>query len=312
MVLGDQVRFTSVVREPGADAADLIEKVEVFTTERAAPAPRPVPVEPAEPVEPVEAERPRKLALKAASDITENLERPLREIREIAERRGDPVPQIEVALRTGDSPSSQRAALLKRPPQILVTTPESLYLMLTAEKSRALLGQVRSVIVDEIHALARDKRGVHLALSLQRLEALNERRPARTGLSATQRPLEEIARLLVGAARTQSASPNAMDCCIIDEGHRRALDLELELPDRELEAVASTEQLGELMDRIATHVQQHRTTLVFVNTRRLSERLAHLLSERLGPGQVAAHHGSLSKERRLRVEQRLRAGELRP
>lgn len=238
------------------------------------------------------------------ADIAQNLERPLREIREIAERRGEAAPEIRVAMRNGDTPASRRSAIVDNPPHILVTTPESLFLMVTAEKSRASLGQVRHVIVDEIHALARDKRGVHLTLTLERLSALCATRPKRTGLSATQRPLSAIARLLVGAR-------DALDCHIIDEGHQRELDLSLRLPNRELEAVASTEQLHEQMDDIARQVLAHRTTLVFVNTRRMSERLAHLLAERLGEGQVAAHHGSLSKERRLRVEARLRSGDLR-
>ncbi|HEU5075367.1 MAG TPA: helicase-related protein, partial [Polyangiaceae bacterium] len=211
-------------------------------------------------------------------------------------------------MRTGDTPAAERAKLLKHPPHILVTTPESLYLLTTARKSRQSLRHVRTVIVDEIHATARDKRGVHLALTLERLTALAARRPQRIGLSATQRPIEMIARLLVGSDRSDAEGRPL--CALVDEGHRRALDLALELPDRELEAVASTEQLAETTDTIAALVQQHKTTLVFVNTRRLSERLAHMLAERLGDERVAAHHGSLSKDRRQAVEARLRQGQL--
>ncbi|HYA69095.1 MAG TPA: helicase-related protein, partial [Acidimicrobiales bacterium] len=185
------------------------------------------------------------------------------------------------------------------------TTPESLYLLVTAERSRAMLGSVVTVIVDEIHALARDKRGSHLALTLERLEHIQSGgHPQRVGLSATQRPIEDTARLLVGVGGDRA--PRIVDC-----GHVRELEVSIELPESELAAVASTEQLDEVLDRIAAHVRAHRTTLVFVNTRRMSERLAHMLGERIGPDQVAAHHGSLSKDRRLRTEDRLRAGELR-
>lgn len=238
------------------------------------------------------------------ADIYENLEQPLQEIAEVAKRMGRSAPDIRVAMRTGDTPSSQRAALLKRTPHILVTTPESLFLLVTAERSRPLLSQVHSLIVDEIHALARDKRGVHLSLTLERVSALVEHRPLRIGLSATQKPLSRIADLLVGGS-------SAERCHVVDRGHRRALELKLELPDRELEAVAPTEQLEEVITHIAGHVREHRTTLVFTNTRRLAERLAHLLKDALGYDEVAAHHGSLSKERRLQVERQLRAGKLR-
>ena len=237
-----------------------------------------------------------------AVDIAENLERPLREIAEIAAELGLPAPNVRVAVRTGDTPNSARAAMLRTPPSFVVTTPESLYLLVTGARSREMLRTVQTVIVDEIHAVARDKRGAHLALTLERLEALADDRPARVGLSATQRPIETVGKLLVG----DRALP-----AIVDGGHQRALDLALELPDSELEAVASGEQMSEVLDRIAQLVTEHRTTLVFVNTRRLAERLAHNLGERLGDDVVAAHHGSLSKERRHRVETRLRAGDLR-
>ncbi len=201
--------------------------------------------------------------------------------------------------------------MLKHPPDFLITTPESLYLLVTAERSRTMLRSTETVIVDEIHAVAGNKRGSHLALTLERLQHLAERPVQRIGLSATQRPIETVARLLVGAGQDRSNPDGSPRCSIVDSGHRRQLDLALELPADELGAVASAEQLAEILDLIAGHVEQHRTTLVFVNTRRMAERVAHELAERLGDGQVAAHHGSLSKERRQRVESRLRAGDLR-
>ena len=246
-----------------------------------------------------------------AVDIQQNLEIPLREIAEVAQRMGRPGPSLRAEVRNGDTTSSARAAMLRRPPNFLVTTPESLYLMVTAERSRATLASVRTVIVDEIHAMARDKRGSHLTLTLERLDHVCDQRPIRVGLSATQRPVETVARLLVGAGADRSGPDGEPRCAIIDVGHQRQLDLAIELPDGELEAVASAEQLAEVLDRIAGYVQAHRTTIVFVNTRRLAERIAHLLGERLGDDVVASHHGSLSKDRRLRVETRLRAGDLR-
>jgi ATP-dependent Lhr-like helicase len=238
-----------------------------------------------------------------AVDVHTNLDEPLAEIAEVARGLGcEPAP-ISVAVRTGDSTSSERETMLRRPPNLLVTTPESLYLYLTAERSRATLSAVETVIVDEIHALARDKRGSHLTLSLERLRAVTERPPLRVGLSATVEPVETAARLLVGAGEPMPT--------IVDSGHRRRLEVSLELPDGELEAALSGDHFNEILDRIAGHVANRRTTLVFVNTRKLSERVAHQLGERLGEAQVAAHHGSLSRERRQRVEQRLRAGDLR-
>jgi ATP-dependent Lhr-like helicase len=237
-----------------------------------------------------------------AVDIAENLQRPLREIAAIAYELGLDAPELAVAVRTGDTTPAERARMVRRPPSFVVTTPESLYLLVTSASGRAALRTVETVIVDEIHAVARDKRGAHLALTLERLEALCDRRPNRVGLSATQRPIETVGRLLVGDRPLP---------VIVDSGHVRTLDLGLELPDGELEAVASAEQLADVLDRIAILVQEHRTTLVFVNTRRAAERYAHNLAERLGDDVVAAHHGSLSKDRRARVESRLRAGELR-
>src|ERR687894_263052 len=238
-----------------------------------------------------------------AVDVHTNLEEPLAEIAEVARELGHEPAPITVAVRTGDSTSSERQTMLRRPPNLLVTTPESLYLYLTAARSRATLATVETVIVDEIHALARDKRGSHLTLSLERLQAVTERPPLRVGLSATVKPPETAARLLVGAGEPLAS--------VVDSGHRRRLDLTLELPDGELEASMPGDQFGEILDSIAAHVAEHRTTLVFVNTRKLSERVAHQLGQRIGEDQVAAHHGSLSRERRQRVEQRLRAGDLR-
>ncbi|MGK2948816.1 MAG: DEAD/DEAH box helicase, partial [Acidimicrobiales bacterium] len=243
-----------------------------------------------------------------AVDIAENLERPLAEIGAAARAMGLSAPDLTVGVRTGDTTASERAAMVRTPRTFMVTTPESLYLLVTAAKSRATLRSVETVIVDEIHALARDKRGSHLSLSLERLAHVAAREPARVGLSATQKPIELVAALLVGT-RTGAAGQPA--CTIVDTGHRRALDVAIELPDGELEAIASAGQMDSVLDRIAEHVAGHRTTIVFVNTRRLAERLAHELGERLGEDVVAAHHGSLSKDRRLRVETRLRAGELK-
>ncbi|MFO0901817.1 MAG: DEAD/DEAH box helicase [Pirellulales bacterium] len=253
--------------------------------------------------------------LKALSnDIRRNLEGPLSEICDRAFAAGLGLPQIRTAVRTGDTPASERQQMLRRPPHILVTTPESLYLMLTSEKPRKLLRGVRTVIVDEIHALARDKRGSHLALTLERLDQLCDAKPVRIGLSATQRPIEDIANFLCGdrspsppSAQQQSQQP----CQIIDVGHVRELDLALELPPSELSAVCSSEQWGEVYSQLTNLIQQHRSTLVFVNTRRMAERIAHRLTEHLGEDAVASHHGSLSRDLRLDAEQRLKSGKLK-
>ena len=248
--------------------------------------------------------------LKALSnDIHRNLETPLAQIGRLAEQTGCDPPKVRVALRTGDTTSSERQKMLRRPPQILVTTPESLYLLLTSEKGRDSLRRVETVIVDEIHALARDKRGSHLALSLERLEALTECPLQRIGLSATVRPVNEIARFLVGAGNTDgNGNPN---CSIVDVGHVRQLDLSLEVPAGELSAVCATEQWEESYARLVDLIQSHRSTLVFVNTRRLAERVAHRLTELLGADAVASHHGSLSKNIRISAEERLKAGQLK-
>jgi ATP-dependent Lhr-like helicase len=247
--------------------------------------------------------------LKALSnDIEKNLREPLAALREAALAAGLRPLAIRAAVRTGDTPSSRRQAMLKRPPHVLVTTPESLYLLLTSEKGRRSLATVRKVIVDEIHAVARDKRGSHLSLSLERLEALCTRRPQRIGLSATVSPVEEVARFLVGAGRVRLG---AAECAVVEVGRGRALDLGVEIPKDELSSVASKEQWAETYDRLAELARENRTTLVFVNTRKLAERASHALSERLGAGLVAAHHGSLSRARRLDAEDRLKAGSLR-
>ncbi|HET9554052.1 MAG TPA: DEAD/DEAH box helicase, partial [Anaeromyxobacteraceae bacterium] len=243
-----------------------------------------------------------------SNDVEQNLQAPLAELAALARAEGLPPPALRVAVRTGDTPASRRAALVKRPPHVLVTTPESLYLLLTSERGRATLGGVETIIVDEIHAVAATKRGAHLALSLERLEALARRRPQRLGLSATQQPIEELGRFLVGAERV---GPDGRPRCdLVEVGRRRPLDLGVEIPDDELSAVASNDLWRETYDRIAALVRAHRTTLVFVNTRRLAERAAHALGERLGADRVAAHHGSLSRARRLAAEQKLRRGEL--
>jgi ATP-dependent Lhr-like helicase len=242
------------------------------------------------------------------NDIQKNLEVPLGEILQMAGDRGLLMPEIRTAVRTGDTLMKDRRLMLKRPPHILVTTPESLYILLTAEKSRAILRDVETVIVDEIHAVADDKRGVHLALSLERLEALAYRRPARIGLSATQKPIEEVARFLAGHSDSQNPRP---DPVIVNVGHKRKLDLGVEVPSSELGPVASNEMWDEIYERIVQLVNAHRSTLVFVNTRRLAERIAHQLGERLGEENVAAHHGSLSRKLRLEAERKLKEGQIK-
>ena len=248
--------------------------------------------------------------LKALSnDIRRNLEQPLAEICDAAGKAGKLIPPLRAAVRTGDTPQSERAKMLKRPPHILVTTPESLYLLLTSEKGRLLLGTARTVIVDEIHALARDKRGAHLALSLERLDAVRGRPLQRVGLSATQRPIEEIARFLVGAGHVDAQG--RPDCRVVDTGHQRELDLAIEVPKTPLTAVCSNEQWAEIDDRLVELINAHRSTLLFVNTRRMAERVAHRLTEKLGEQAVASHHGSLSREIRLDAETRLKNGSLK-
>ncbi|MFB3819465.1 MAG: DEAD/DEAH box helicase, partial [Candidatus Methylomirabilales bacterium] len=233
-----------------------------------------------------------------SNDVQKNLQAPLGEI-----RAGDPgLPDVRVLVRTGDTPPGERAAMARRPPHILVTTPESLYLLLTSERGRGMLRSVATAIVDEIHALVPGKRGSHLALSLERLEHLAGRPVQRIGLSATQKPLEEIGRFLVGAGR---------DCALVDAGTFRDLDLAVEVPPSPLGTVCSHEQWDEIYAQMAALIRAHRTTLVFVNTRKMAERIAARLTRLLGEEAVTSHHGSLARARRLDAEQRLKAGTLR-
>ncbi len=285
--------------------------------------------------------------LKALSnDIQRNLQFPLEGIQKELAAMGLPEVNIRTLVRTGDTPAAERTAMTKRPPHIVVTTPESLYILLTSEGGRRMLETARTLILDEIHAVVGDKRGSHLSLSIERLEQLTKnfgirisdfefrveeesnalnhdqlqqnkirnpkfefRNPlVRIGLSATQRPIEEVARFLVGSANIDAAgNPN---CAIIDSGHARRLDLAIELPESPLQAVMSGEVWDEVYDRLTQLIRQHKTTLVFVNTRRLAERVARHLGERIGDENIAAHHGSLAREQRLMAEQRLKAGEL--
>ncbi len=237
------------------------------------------------------------------NDIQKNLEGPLGEILALAGERGLLMPEIRTAVRTGDTLAHERRSMLKRPPHILVTTPESLYILLTADKSRAILRDVETAIVDEIHAVADDKRGAHLTLSLERLEALSHRPPVRIGLSATQKPIEEVAHFLTGSGRPAPV--------IVNIGHKRKLDLGIEVPPMPLGPVASNEMWDTVYDRLVALVAEHRSTLVFVNTRRMAERLCHELGERIGEENVAAHHGSLSRKLRLAAEKKLKEGQVR-
>ena len=242
------------------------------------------------------------------NDIQKNLQEPLAEITRTGRRQGLPLREIRTAVRSGDTPATERQRMIARPPHILITTPESLYILLTAERSRQMLKRAHTVIVDEIHAVAGDKRGAHLALSLERLDALAGRPLQRIGLSATQKPMEDIACLLVGARRLKrDGTPK---CAIVDVGHKRELDLSIEVPDQELGPITSHALWAEVYDRIVQQIQTHRTTLVFVHTRRLVERVAHQLTDRLGEGKVLAHHGSLSRKTRLEAEQKLKAAEV--
>src|SRR5712675_1819853 len=245
--------------------------------------------------------------LKALSnDIQRNLEAPVAGVRAELERLGLPDVEIRTLVRTGDTPQSERASMRRRPPHIVVTTPESLYVLLGSESGRRMLATTRTVIVDEIHALAPNKRGSHLALSLERLAALCGDRLLRIGLSATQKPIGDVARFLVGTRGDDASAP-----VIVDSGHRRTRDLALEVPDAPLEAVMSAEVWEQVYRRLAHLIEAHRTTLIFVNTRRMAERVTHHLSELLGADAVTSHHGSLSAKLRLEAEDRLKRGELK-
>src|SRR5215471_12223122 len=251
--------------------------------------------------------------LKALSnDIRKNLQEPLAGIRALLHETNGREIDVRAEVRTGDTTAAQRQALIKKPPHILVTTPESLYLLLTSESGRRMLSTARTLIVDEIHAVVDDRRGAHLALSIERLVALTKSASGglqRIGLSATQKPIEEIARFLTGARAVDKAGDP--DCAIIDIGHRREMDLAIEFPKSPLEAVTSNEVWEEIYHRLAELIQAHRTTLVFVNTRRMAERVTHHLSELLGADAVTSHHGSLSAKLRLDAEDRLKRGELK-
>jgi ATP-dependent Lhr-like helicase len=248
--------------------------------------------------------------LKALSnDIHKNLEQPLAGIRAALRANCGRDIDVRAEVRTGDTPATKRQAMIRKPPHILVTTPESLYLLLTSLSGRKLLRTVRTLIVDEIHAVVGNRRGSHLSVSVERLAALTDHPLQRIGLSATQNPMEEVARFLVGTRNLDGAG-NA-HCTIINCGHTRKLDLAIELPGSPLDAVMSNEVWAEVYNRLADLVEAHRTTLVFVNTRRLAERVTHHLSERLGKDQVTSHHGSLSAKLRLDAENRLKRGELK-
>ncbi len=270
-----------------------------------------------------------------ANDIQRNLIAPLDEIRAAAEEAGTPLPEIRVAVRTGDTPQKERALHARKPPHVLITTPESLFILLTSERGRNALKSARTLILDELHAVAPNKRGSHLALSVERLQRLAEGPVTRIGLSATQKPIEEVARFLIGGAGAGGASignagagagnagaggasignadaGGAGDCAVVNVGHRRAMDVAIEMPpDYELGPIATHEMWAQTLDRVTELVGEHATTLVFVNTRRLVERVAHLLSDRLGEENVAAHHGSLSRETRQDAERRLKEGRVK-
>jgi ATP-dependent Lhr-like helicase len=268
--------------------------------------------------------------LKALSnDIHKNLEEPLAGIREALKASTGKEVGVRAEVRTGVTPASKRQAIIRRPPHILVTTPESLYLLLTSQSGRKMLGTVRTLIVDEIHAVVGNRRGSHLALTMERLQALVKGPLQRIGLSATQKPIEEVAKFLVGGGKkplTPALSPSdgereqaelacwdarPTNCVIVDSGYARKMDLAIELPGSQLEAVMSNEVWLEVYQRLTELIEAHRTTLIFVNTRRMAERVTHQLSEKLGKDKVTSHHGSLSAKLRLDAENRLKRGELK-
>jgi ATP-dependent Lhr-like helicase len=249
------------------------------------------------------------------ADVERNLDAPLRGIEATAMRLGTLVPPIRTALRTGDTSQTDRARIARRPPHVLITTPESLYLLLTSEKGRGVLRGAETVILDEIHALVGNKRGAHLALSLERLDALCAsdsgnalcgKRPVRIGLSATVQAVDEVAQFLVGVD-----AGRARPCRIVDAGRKQPLDVAIEVPREPLSAVASREAWKDVHERLGALIHEHKTTLVFVPSRRMCERVAHDLEQLLGKGMVAAHHGALAKRTRLGVERKLQSGQLR-
>lgn len=247
--------------------------------------------------------------LKALSnDIEKNLQFPLNGIKQEFKNLGKDL-ELTAKVRTGDTTQSERTGMLKNPPHILVTTPESLFLLLTSVKGREMLQSVETLIMDEIHAVVEDKRGSHLSVTIERLEQLTAKKLLRIGISATQKPIEETAKYLVGASNF--LENGAADCEIVDVGHKRALDLQIELPNSPLTAVMANEVWEEIYDGLVKLIETHKTTLIFVNTRKLAERLAHDLSLRLGEEAITAHHGSLSKEQRLSAETKLKSGQLK-
>ena len=241
--------------------------------------------------------------LKALSnDIHRNLQLPLKGIKSLLEQNGHPAVDVRAKVRTGDTPSTERAKMVRTPPHILVTTPESLYLLLTSNGGREMLSDACTLIVDEIHAVAGNKRGAHLSISMERLARLSRNPLHRIGISATQKPIDRMARFLTGGTDS---------CAVLNIGHRRELELEIELPESPLTAVMANEVWEEIHQSLERTIAQHQTTLIFVPTRAMTERLSHHLSERLGPEVVSAHHGSMSREKRLDAETRLKAGALR-
>jgi ATP-dependent Lhr-like helicase len=247
--------------------------------------------------------------LKALSnDIHCNLEVPIGGIRQKLRQHGEPNIEIQTWVRTGDTPARERQRMIRRPPHIVVTTPESLYILLGSEAGRRMLATTRTVIVDEIHAIAPNKRGGHLTLSLERLASICRNPPQRIGLSATQKPIQDVARFLVGNGNSEGTLP---DCAIVDSGHHRERDLALQVPDSPLEAIMSSEVWDQVYTRLADLIEQQRTTLIFVNTRRMAERVTRNLSDLIGATNVAAHHGSLARDQRLDAEQRLKNGKLK-
>ncbi|HEX6839215.1 MAG TPA: DEAD/DEAH box helicase, partial [Polyangia bacterium] len=244
------------------------------------------------------------------ADVERNLEAPLRGIEATAMRLGTLVPPIRTALRTGDTSQTDRARIVRRPPHVLITTPESLYLLLTSEKGRTVLSGVETVIVDEIHALVGNKRGAHLALSLERLNALVGKKVTRIGLSATVQAVDEVSHFLVGSDVVLGAGVSR-PCRVVDAGRKQPLDILVEVPKEPLSAVASREAWKDVHQRLGVLINEHKTTLIFVPSRRMCERVAHDLEANLGKGIVAAHHGALAKRTRLSVEKKLQNGQLR-
>jgi len=251
-----------------------------------------------------------------ANDIRLNLEEPLAGVREEARAAGLELAPIRAGLRTGDTSVGERGAMLRRPPHILVTTPESLFILLTSPRFRAKLAAVRYVIVDELHAVAGNKRGAHLALTLERLERMVRRngmpRPVRIGLSATLNPISTLAEFLAGTESGQDSEHHPRPVQIVRaDTVRREFDIKVIAPGPELGTLATHPHWDAMYDAVAQLIRDHQTTLVFTLSRRWAERIALALQKRLGEEAVAAHHGSLARAERLDAEQRLKRGELK-